>query len=422
LTRTLLLLASAWLATGCFDAPQITVIGGGPAGTGGADGGTGGTAGVGASGGGAGEGGASLAPVCDATVREGCAEVERIWGGGSFTCAGLDDDTVRCFGLNDSGQLGSSSAPTSKFAMGVVVEGVPASAQISLGDRHGCAVVDGVAKCWGRNTLGQLGTGDFRFHSVPVANLVAAPVEAVSTFQSATCAVASGEVVCWGLALNGESWAGWDDGEAVVVPSLVNGLDSVVEVGVGTLHACALRADDTVWCWGFGGDGSLGRGDTLDSTTPAPVAESLAHPVHRLAVAGAQSCVLAGEPPVVQCWGSLPDLQGPTTEPTTMSAQPTGEVLDLQLGQRHACVLLADGRVQCWGRNTHGQLGTGSAETETPTSVTGLVDAFGLALGSTHVCALHGESELVCWGHNIFGQLGIPDGNSRGTPEPVPWN
>ena len=89
--------------------------------------------------------------------------------GGLHTCALLDDDSVKCWGRNDYGQLGHGntfSAATNVGEMGDNLRAVDlgpgrTAKMIDAGDYHTCALLDDDSvKCWGRNDYGQLGLGD----------------------------------------------------------------------------------------------------------------------------------------------------------------------------------------------------------------------------------------------------------------------
>src|SRR5437773_1950231 len=43
------------------------------------------------------------------------------------------------------------------------------------------------------------------------------------------------------------------------------------QVATGSAHACAIRNDGTVWCWGRNDFGQLGDGNATDSTVPVQV-------------------------------------------------------------------------------------------------------------------------------------------------------
>src|SRR4051794_28539920 len=61
-----------------------------------------------------------------------------------------------------------------------------------------------------------------------------------------------------------------------------------------------------------------------------------------------------------------------------------------------------------WGRNLHGQLGTGDrAASSTPLQLGGSPAATALAAGQEHSLVLDGNGTVWAWGANGFGQLGI---------------
>jgi alpha-tubulin suppressor-like RCC1 family protein len=85
-------------------------------------------------------------------------------------CAGLDNGEVKCWGSNDSGQLGIGSTASKGSLAGEMGDALHAVAlggktarQVATGAAHTCAILsDGTVKCWGANTRGQLGLGDTR--------------------------------------------------------------------------------------------------------------------------------------------------------------------------------------------------------------------------------------------------------------------
>jgi hypothetical protein len=85
----------------------------------------------------------------------------------------------------------------------------------------------------------------------------------------------------------------------------------------------------------------------------------------------------------------------------------------------HACALMTDGSVQCWGDNTAGQIGDGTTSQRlTPTAVVGLpAPAVGISAGAKHTCAVLDTGALYCWGLNASQQLG--DGTVTPRPQPT---
>ncbi|MDQ3035456.1 MAG: hypothetical protein M3Y87_23830, partial [Myxococcota bacterium] len=102
-------------------------------------------------------------------------------------------------------------------------------------------------------------------------------------------------------------------------------------------------------------------------------------------------------------------------------------VVQLGLGVWHACALLDDGRVRCWGEGVGGALGRGDREigrapelvaaldhVSALHGVSGLDDVTQLAVGAEHTCALREDGTIACWGANGSGQLGDGVGDHPG--------
>ncbi len=105
------------------------------------------------------------------------------------------------------------------------------------------------------------------------------------------------------------------------------------------------------------------------------------------------------------------------------SCEPDG-VAAIEAGEAHTCALAKSGRVRCWGKNSAGQLGTGTGnnigDDEKVADGTD-VDLQGekvvqLALGKSHTCALFDSGDVACWGANTSKQLGFA-GNGLTQPD-----
>ena len=253
--------------------------------------------------------------------------------------------------------------------------------RIALGAQHTCVVLDdGHVQCWGANDDGQLGTGTTRTSTRPHTVLGVSTAVAVAAGQRHSCALLHDRSVrCWGLDGSGQVGDGTPSIQPVTTPTAVTGLDDATAIVAGAASTCALRANGRIVCWGHDGSGQLGNGDapgdTGTSATPLPV-----------------------------------------TGITTATA--------IAAGDFHACALLADSTVSCWGAAAQGRLGNGVTDTDAaaPTAVTGLpagTNLVAVAAGGQHTCALDDDGAAWCWGDGTEGQLG--DGRSRDTDSPPPF-
>ncbi|WP_437935504.1 hypothetical protein [Sorangium sp. So ce341] len=147
-------------------------------------------------------------------------EAKAIAAGGQRTCAILPDDTVKCWGANHYGQLGQGhtnslgdSTATEPEDFGAIDLGGPVSA-ISAGWGHTCALLsNGTVKCWGLNDHGQLGLGHNQNQGDAPGEMAALPAvdlgpgrtaKAVAAGTFFTCALLdTDEVKCWGEAAYG---------------------------------------------------------------------------------------------------------------------------------------------------------------------------------------------------------------------------
>ncbi|HEX7311876.1 MAG TPA: PASTA domain-containing protein [Gaiellaceae bacterium] len=339
--------------------------------------------------------------------------VTAIAAGGGHACAITTAGGVKCWGANGSGQLGNGTLDSSATPVDVsgLTSGVTA---IAAGGVHTCAVTGaGALKCWGDNYVGQLGDGTLANSSTPVqVSGLTAGVTAVATGDGYTCAVATSGVKCWGNNLFGQLGDGTHDGRSTPVD--VSGLTTgVTVITAGTTHACALTSGGAAKCWGGGWNGQLGDGTGVGSPTPVAV-NGLASGVTAIAAGIMHTCAITSAGGA-KCWGAnfYGQVGDGTGGPGSTVAAPvdvaglTSGVSAIAAGGDDACAV-ASGAVKCWGTNTAGQLGDGTAGVRaTPGDVAGLTGgAAAVAAGGTHACALTTGGAVKCWGDNLNGQLG----------------
>jgi len=83
-------------------------------------------------------------------------------------------------------------------------------------------------------------------------------------------------------------------------------------------------------------------------------------------------------------------------------------VRQITIGSSHACALLDNAEVACWGSNVGGRLGSSSSNTDVPQIVSGLSDIVEVRAGEAFTCARRTNGEVLCWGENSFGTLAQP--------------
>ncbi len=208
-------------------------------------------------------------PVDVSGLKEG---VEMISAGYYHTCALLKNGSVRCWGDNYYGQLGDNTTISRNEPVSVsnLTFGVR---QISSGGSHNCVLTEnnGV-KCWGRNDTGQIGDGSTTNQPLPVdVSGLNAGVGTVIAGGYHTCALMlAGSVKCWGDNENGQIGIG--STKEARKPNDVFGLESGVKnVCAGEKHNCALLSQGGIMCWGWNAYGQIGDGTGLQRTKPVNV-------------------------------------------------------------------------------------------------------------------------------------------------------
>ena len=333
------------------------------------------------------------------------------------TCVLLSDQSVRCWGANQGGQLGTGAAGKDEPKPVPVLE-VDDAVELAAGGDSACAVrIGGGVACWGSNSTGQLGLGTTG--AAPEPTPKDAPLlqglHGLAMGPSHACGVGvGGGVTCWGS--NSEGQLG--PLATLPGPNLVAGLSGAIAVTAGDAHSCAALGEGAAWCWGLNGAGQLGDGSVASGPQPVQVQELN----DLVAVAGGVSHTLGvrkgGQ---VSRWGW--DLYGPKPDEMWVAELPgLVGVARVAVGPVHGCAI-AGAQVLCWGANTAGQLGVGAigpdAVSPDAIAVPGVTGASRIAVGNEHTCVVVAGGHVTCWGSNGHGQLGspgAPGGNSPVSP------
>ncbi len=362
--------------------------------------------------------------------------VTAISGGWGHTCALLADNTVRCWGDNFDGQLGDGT--TTDRPIPVRVSGISTATAISAGGDHTCALLaDHTVRCWGDNFDGQLGDGTTldRHTPVTVSGISTAVGIAASDGWGHTCALlAEGTVRCWGNNTIGQlgdhTWSSKNVPVAVVEIAVhhpsVGLLEGVASIAVGGNLTCAVLTTRGVACWGNNGYGQLGGlGHDTWTSSNTPVTVGGINTATGAAAGLDHACAVLADASV-RCWGgnTTGQLGDGTSDPdrhqASVAVSGIGTATAIAARSRHTCARLEDGTVRCWGSNGSGELGDGTTtQRSAPVAVTGIGTASKISTGSSHSCALLTDGTVRCWGRNDSGQLGDASTTERHTPVAV---
>ena len=255
---------------------------------------------------------------------------------------------------------------------------------VSIGTRHGCAVLRGRAWCWGDGGLNELGL--------------------------------AGKAWQEGRSERTRSRQNFDGDAKYVLARVVLGdtaaLNHVADVALSEQHSCVVTLAGTVRCWGDNQWGQLG-------VATDPPAFGVVHAtdlsnVQRVVASDGVTCALVGDGDLY-CWGrqpwrtDLPICKEGSAEAAPCSEKPSllaSGVLQVGVSADFGCLLDRERQVRCWGNNQLGQLGTGDTlPSARPTPVLAesgmpLAAVRELRVFASHACAIDDTGKLWCWGDN----------------------
>ncbi len=339
-----------------------------------------------------------------------------ISAGENHTCALLDDGSVKCWGFNGYGGLGLGDTADRGDASGEMADALPAvslgigrtARAVAASYLHTCALLDDRSlKCWGSNSSGMLGLGDTANRgdgigkmgdSLPPVDLGTgrtAVAIGAGRWSSHTCAILDDRSLkCWGSNSSGQLGLGdvanrgdqsLEMGDYLLAVALGTGRTAVA-VALGMVHTCALLDNGSVKCWGDNFYGHLGLGDYQNR--------------------GDGRREMGDALPVVSLGNGR-------------------TAVAIGAGSFHTCALLDDGSVKCWGHNADGRLGVGDFR-DRGGALGDMGDALpavnlgtgrtavAISVGDAHACALLDDGSVKCWGDALSGQLGLGDTGDRG--------
>lgn len=334
-------------------------------------------------------------------------QVVDLSAGGTSTCVISEQNEVYCWGpaARKGNDITNSGRGHRIFDLHAV--------KISVGLSHHCVItVDGLAKCWGSNTYGQLGDGTTNSSHDPVdVQGLTSRVLQISPGAMHTCALLDdGKVRCWGSNYFGQIGDGtWTDR---LTPSNVSGLDrDIRSIATGDLFSCAIDFAGKSRCWGRNLHGQLGDGTTIDKNhADNSIVTSDERGYTAISAGSDHTCVLASNQSV-RCWGNNSIFQTGDgsnynqLSPSEIDFSRAFQVIDASFA--HTCALDSSGHAWCWGKNDLGQLGNGNYSNHLiPIQAAVGFQFHQIETGKSHTCGIAKDDRMLCWGGNSHGQLG----------------
>ena len=192
---------------------------------------------------------------------------------------------------------------------------------------------------------------------------------------------------------------GWSFAASQLRDALANRGTEIHDIGVGVAHTVCVDGQGSVYTWGWGERGQLGRGRFCPDTNPQ----------------------------IVEYFEELKQHEENDSQRTKRcfrSPSLKGRVVNVAVGDEHSVVLTSGGRVYSWGAGGRGQLGCGDKLNHAlPCSVhvgDRSTPVTKIACGAFHTLALKQTGALYSWGSGKQLGLGVFSGNGdRSKPQLV---
>ena len=357
-----------------------------------------------------------------------------ISAGSTHTCGIKEDKTLWCWGLNEDFQCGAEKTYRNKLNE-VKINGESKKWDfISSGIQYSCAISeDKFLWCWGNNVYGQIGN----FEKTTVSGFIkrSLPVKItnnkwvyVASESYVTCAIKNDDTLwCWGLKSCGQigeevnTECCWGDkscneyydirvsedyqsSELIIFPKQIL-QDKWKSVSL-VMHTCGIKEDNTLWCWGDNTYGQLGNGTLAHSSYPIKVGEDTYKSVS-IGAGYPYTCAIKSDD-TLWCWGdnSNGELGDGTTEGKSVPVKISNDKWNLvSANNKFACGIKEDNSLWCWGNNELSRLGDGTKNRRLKPVKIGKGRWKSVSTGSFHSCGIKDNNSLWCWGMNEYWEL-----------------
>ncbi|UOF01459.1 RCC1 domain-containing protein [Bdellovibrio reynosensis] len=279
---------------------------------------------------------------------------------------------------------------------------------------NNCAITStGTLKCWGRNNYGELGSAGNIGTNIFTPK-VADPTTSYSQIflrLGAACGITTtGALRCAG----NNNFAKLGDGTTTHITNFTT-IDSGVsykQIGIGTAFSCGLTTSNKVRCWGTNTYGQLGTGNLNNSYTPIDTDPSESY--RSISVGLDRTCgiTMANK---LKCWGNgLLGDNGAGDPKTPHVIDSASDYSSVTVNNSVACAIKTNGSTKCWGANTGVSL---PSESGSAAQYNILIDyesqiAYSkIYLSGSSLCGLTPGGLYRCAGKGAGGVFGMVDPN-----------
>jgi alpha-tubulin suppressor-like RCC1 family protein len=241
----------------------------------------------------------------------------------------------------------------------------------------------------------------------------------ISVGERHACAIDSNnKAFCWGADFNGQLGNGAITGSQIS-PVAVDTTKTWKTINAGESHTCAIDTDNKAFCWGDDFYGQLGNSAITGSQT-SPVAVDSTKTWKSISASSEHTCAIDTDNKAF-CWGQDSNGQlgnGTADDQTSPSAiDSTKTWKTISAGAFHTCAIDTDNKAFCWGNDGTGQLGNGIAGNQTsPFAVDSTKTWKTISAGALHTCAIDTDNKAFCWGQDSSGQLGNGTAGNQTSP------
>jgi len=260
-------------------------------------------------------------------------------------------------------------------------------ASVGAGARFTCAtLVNGSGWCWGKDIKHQLRSDidkNAKPHT-PTRVSGAGLWKSLDASYGSACGIRDdGSWWCWGRVTKSLSPGSRRQSFLALIEQIGDKVDrDWVSVAASDSHACAIKRNGTLWCFGANEALQIGEPNQLY--------------IHM------EDNVRSAMMPVALI---LPSSGGFIPNPVQVGNRTDWK--SVAVGIDHTCAIDKDDRLWCWGSNDQGQLGASSEiKPGTPHLVGGKATWRQVTISAKYTCAIKRDSSLWCWGNNERGQLG----------------